>query len=504
MADILERIVAERRRDLARLGPTFGSSVPARRIRPPAPFLAEPGAILEIKRASPSRGDIAPDLNPATLAGAYGAAGARNVSVLTERRFFKGGLEDLAAASAAEPELSFLRKDFLLEEDEIDVSYRAGADAVLLIARILDEDRLRRMAAACRSFGMMPFIEVREPEDYAKLYAAAADGPVLSGVNARDLATFSIDPLVPAAALSRLPGRSVYESGIDSPGAAAYARRLGFEGILVGEAAAKDPVRAAEVVAGFRNARPDRAGAFWRRVAERREALAASGSRRPLVKICGLARTADALAAAVLGADLLGFVFAESPRAADAATVRAARLALGSPAAGAGLAGPPLFVGVVTELDFPRAQAALSLAREGVLDALQWHGEGGPGALAALDDALDGACGRYAAVRVGNVQDIAAAELLRRSGEPRVLADARVAGAAGGTGTAIAGDLARPLAAAGGLWLAGGLGAGTVGPALKAYAPELVDASSGLESEKGKKDHGLMAAYFKEIHDYAR
>lgn len=533
MADILERIVADRRRDLARLGPTFGSSVPPRRNRPIVPFLAEPGAILEIKRASPSKGDIAPNLDPAALAVSYAAAGARNVSVLTERNYFKGSLEDLIEAAAARPELSYLRKDFLLAEEEIELSYRAGADAALLIARILDVGTLRRLAAACRSFGMAPFVEVREDDDYAKLAAVAADGPVLSGVNSRDLATFAVDPLIPAAARSRLQGRAVYESGIDSEGAAVYARRLGFDGVLVGEAAAKEPERAAELVRGFLSAEADAAGAFWRRVAERRAAArplpppgksasgvggfrlnslsgssslsrqnslnGPSGPRRPLVKICGLTRIDDALAAAELGADLLGFVFAESPRAAGGDVVREVRRAVGSAEA----AGTPLLVGVITDLGSPRAETALSLAREGVLDAIQWHGESTPAALSALDRVLEGKAGRYAAVRVGSADDLAAAAQLHRSGEPRLLADARAESAAGGTGTMIAAALAKPLAEDGFLWLAGGLGPGTVGPALEAFAPELVDASSKLESEKGKKDRGLLAAYFKEIHEYA-
>jgi indole-3-glycerol phosphate synthase/phosphoribosylanthranilate isomerase len=351
------------------------------------------------------------------------------------------------------------------------------------------------MAARCRSFGMKPFIEVREQDDFAKLAAAVSDGPVLSGVNARDLATFSIDPLIPAAARSRLPGKAVYESGIDSAEAAAYARRLGFDGILVGEAAAKDPGRIAAVVDGFRRAQPDASGKFWQKTAERREASASR--KRPLIKICGLARVEDALKAAELGADFLGFVFAESPRAADAAVVREVRGSLRGRSA-------PLMVGVVTEAGSPRARAALSLARLGVLDAIQWHGESSPLALAALSEALEGKAGHYAAVRVGSADDIAAADLLRRSGEPRILADARVEIAAGGTGAAIPKELAEPLAGRGFLWLAGGLGVGTVGPALEAYAPELVDASSRLEAEKGKKNHGLLAAYFKEIDAYAR
>ena len=536
MADILERIVADRLKDLDSLGPSFGSAVPSCRNRPLVPFLKVPGAILEIKRASPSKGDIAPDLDPGKLAAAYAGAGARNISVLTERRYFKGSLDDLAAAAAARPDIAFLRKDFLLREEEIELSFRAGADAVLLIARILGVGPLCRMAALARSFGMTAFVEVREDEDYAKLEAVAADGPVLSGVNARDLATFSIDPLIPAAARSHLSGTAVYESGIDSAGAAAYARRLGFEGVLVGEAAAKDPERISAVVHGFLGAKEDAAGAFWRRIAERLEArgglrqnglnpraavaegrgeeagglspidLNSAGPglplRRPLVKICGLARTADALKAAELGADLLGFVFAESPREADERLVREVRRSIDS--SGSGKPIRPLLIGVITDLSSPRAVTALSLAREGVLDAIQWHGESSSEALSALDAALDGVAGRYAAVRVGHGKDLATVAQLHRSGEPRILVDARAENAAGGTGTAIPSDLAAPLAERGILWLAGGMGVGTVGPALRAYRPELIDASSRLEAEKGKKDHGLLAAYFKEIEDYVR
>ncbi|HPO02057.1 MAG TPA: bifunctional indole-3-glycerol phosphate synthase/phosphoribosylanthranilate isomerase, partial [Treponemataceae bacterium] len=101
MADILDEIVERRREDYARLGPCFGVDVPLQRARPIVPFLKETGVILEIKRASPSKGDIAPDLDPVSLARSYESSGARCVSVLTEQRFFKGSLSDLIAVSSA-------------------------------------------------------------------------------------------------------------------------------------------------------------------------------------------------------------------------------------------------------------------------------------------------------------------------------------------------------------------------------------------------------------------
>ena len=225
--DILQRILADRARDLARLGPTFGCAVPRKRSRPLVPFLAVPGAILEIKRASPSRGAIAPGLDPAALAASYYAAGARNVSVLTEMNYFSGSLDDLKAAASAQPQLAFLRKDFIVSPAEVEVSYRAGADALLLIARILDGEALHTLVDACLSFGLRPFIEVRSREDLQKLAPFAGDKRVLYGVNARDLASFRIDPMVPAGMRELLPGQAVYESGIHTPGAAAYARALG-------------------------------------------------------------------------------------------------------------------------------------------------------------------------------------------------------------------------------------------------------------------------------------
>ena len=117
--------------------------------------------------------------------------------------------------------------------------------------------------------------------------------------------------------------------------------------------------------------------------------------------------------------------------------------------------------------------------------------------------------GRYAALRLGGEEDLAAYDALRKAGEPRVLADARVEGSAGGTGVAVPPSLVRPLAERGGLWLAGGLGpAGSaslpVGEAIAAYAPELIDASSKLEASAGRKDSVLMERYFKEIEQHAR
>ena len=521
-ADILDRILADRARDLERLGPTFGCAVPRERSRLLVPFLAEPGAILEIKRASPSRGAIAPGLDPAELAASYSASGARNISVLTEMKYFSGSLDDLMAAASACPQLAFLRKDFITSPEEVEVSYRAGADALLLIARILDGQALRVLVDACLSYGLRPFIEVRNRDDLKKLIPFAADKRVLYGVNARDLATFTIDPLVPAGLRGLLPGQAVYESGIHTPGAAAYARSLGYEGILVGESVARNPALAASLVSAFEAARsdgtgvdgrgadgrgPDGRGRFWQVIAARRASLhVRHGSRRPLVKICGITCAEDGLVAAGLGADLLGFVFAESPREAGEAAVRETRAALEKaasleqPSGGSFL---PLLVGVVTELLPPRARTAIGLARAGLLDAIQFHGPASPGILADLDKALAGCkAGYYMVVNAGSPEGLDAVDALLRDGEPRVLIDAKVQGIAGGTGLAVPETVLESAAGRGGLWLAGGLGPGTVGGIMDRYRPELVDASSLLEAEKGRKDTSKLQAFFREIADH--
>jgi indole-3-glycerol phosphate synthase/phosphoribosylanthranilate isomerase len=552
--DILDTIIERRKRDLDALGPTFGLDLPLRRERPVVPFLKERGAILEIKRASPSKGDIAPNLHVAGLCAQYRRAGARAVSVLTEPHFFKGSLLDLlaatrsgaatgeapcgngfaasqqssgivasgdqtsgfAAAGAApcdsgfaaagdqdskyqasgyqgrefQGSLAFLRKDFLLTVDEIEVSYRCGADAVLLIARILDLDLLVAMAKKAHELGIQALVEVRTREDVEKLTILSQTVPVLAGVNARDLATFSIDPLIPAAMIGRLPVPAVYESGIRSPAMARYAAQLGYQGILVGEEAARNPETAGDLVAAFLDAGPDRTSRFWQNLAERRER---HENGRPLVKICGLTRVTDALSAAEKGADLLGFIFAESKRRASAELVREVHSKFASAPT------RPLLVGVITELQSSLAHEALALCSEGLLDVIQWHGD--PMLYSPLLDRLP----HYRVVSVGDREDIGLVQSLLTGGEVRLLLDTRVEGRSGGTGMMIRSELLDELLqripdlSSNGLWLAGGLGPDTIGPVIERYTPELIDASSRLESEPGIKDEEKLRAFFNAI-----
>ena len=284
MSDILQTIVEKRRADIERLGLNFGIDIPEKRRVGHTEFLGNAGAILEVKRASPSKGDIAPDLNPVTLATTYAEAHAQAVSVLTEMNYFKGSLRDLiAVADLMESRrqqglhaCAVLRKDFLLYEDEIDIAYHCGADAVLLIARILDDEQLVKMARRVQKFGIQAFVEVREKDDFRKLQIVtetlgdAAAKTIVAGVNSRDLATFHTDPLVPASVRSKLPAKAVFESGILTPADADYARSLGFTGILVGEAVAKNPPLAKEVVHAFESGSENARGKFWKKFAERK------------------------------------------------------------------------------------------------------------------------------------------------------------------------------------------------------------------------------------------
>lgn len=525
--DILKKIVDRRRADIERLGLTFGFDIPEKRTVGRCEFLGRPGPILEVKRASPSKGDIAPDLVPADLACTYAAAGAQAISVLTETNFFKGTLADLITVAKAvdngdttaeklgTKKCAVLRKDFLLFEDEIDIAFRCGADAVLLIARILDDEQLLKMARRAQSFEMQAFVEVREPDDLRKLnlvleaLGESAEKTIVAGVNSRDLATFHIDPMVPAAIRNKLPAKAVFESGVHTPADAAFARSLGFKGILVGEAVAKNPPLAAKLVAAFGAAEDNRRGDFWKIFAERRDAkraayaAAMSDAERaahkiPMVKICGITREEDGFAAAEMGADMLGFVFSNTKRLTNEKFVRDFTQLLRSEYEAEGKL-CPLFVGVITETTTEEGKTAIKLAAEGVLDAVQFHGfaapafdKGDSGSVPGMTSSLP--C--YNALRIGSAEDFENFAAIRKHGEPRVLLDAKVEGIPGGSGQRIPEELLREKAGETPFWLAGGITPENIGDICAKFSPELVDVSSGVEDAPGIKNVEKMQQLF--------
>ena len=508
MSDILQTIVEKRRADIERLGLNFGIDIPEKRRVGHTEFLGNAGAILEVKRASPSKGDIAPDLDPVGLATTYAEAHAQAVSVLTEMNYFKGTLRDLiAVADLMESRrqqglhaCAVLRKDFLLYEDEIDIAYRCGADAVLLIARILDDEQLVKMAKRAQSFDMQAFVEVRENDDFRKLQVvtkALGDGAaktIVAGVNSRDLATFHTDPLVPASVRSKLPAKAVFESGILTPADADYARSLGFTGILVGEAVAKNPPLAKEVVNAFESGCENARGKFWKKFAERKSAKKAG----PFVKICGITREEDGMLAAELGADMLGFVFSTTKRLTNEKFVRNFKERLLHSARN-DKSEFPLLVGVITDPNSEEGKTAIRLAQEGVLDAVQLHGVN-PSSLAChREHDMRSDLPFYCAARVGEPADFEQVASLRKNGEPRVLLDAKVEGIPGGTGKTIPENVLREQASDSPLWLAGGITPENVSAICEKFQPELIDVSSGVEDAPGIKSPEKLEALFRAL-----
>jgi indole-3-glycerol phosphate synthase/phosphoribosylanthranilate isomerase len=252
--------------------------------------LAGPGLtpVVEIKRRSPSAGDLRPEADPGSLAREFERAGAAAVSILVDERF-AGSPADLRSARAGTT-LPLLAKGFFSEPDELAELRERGADAVLLLLRDLDDDRAARLMSAARELGLDALVEVHDGDELERAVALGAD-PI--GINARDLTTFEIDRKAQLDLVARAPRDQVVvaESGIESRAQAAAAELAGADAVLVGSALMRAPDPAAKL----------------------RELMA-----RPLVKICGLTRSEDVAAAVDAGADLAGFILAkESPRRAD-------------------------------------------------------------------------------------------------------------------------------------------------------------------------------------------
>lgn len=515
MKNILKEICDRRLSDIEKLGFSYGHEIPEKRSRPVVPFLTKPGTILEVKRASPSKGDIAPDLDSVQTAENYIKAGTSAISVLTEENYFKGTLEDLKKVASLADSLgnrvAVLRKDFLLEPEEVEIAYRCGADAVLLIARILDLPKLLQMAQKAFSLGISILLELRDEEAVMKAFEVLklakkmdAENQVVLGVNARDLKTFTIDMLIPLKIknsieekLKSIPEdqrpsnvRVISESGILSEEAAAFTGRLGFDGILIGEAVAKDPENARRYVDSFvKNALEAKnesseisTAKFWKAVAGRLNS--AEKENRPLVKICGLTNSADAEKVHSLGADLAGFIFCGwSPRnfIDDGILVSIDGI---------------LKVGVITETDSDEGRKAIELVKSGKLDALQLHGFAVEKIREFFKDDELLKLPHYFAVNLSAKEDFKTIELLQLMGEPRILVDARTESAVGGTGTTIPQSLVEECSKKIKLWLAGGINCDNVASIDSAFAPELIDASSGLEESKGKKSMDLLEKFF--------
>ena len=372
--------------------------------------LAGPGlqAIGEVKRRSPSMGDLRPDADPAAIAVGYERAGAAAVSVLVDEERFGGSWDDLRAARAR-TSLPLLAKGFFSTDEDLGNAVEAGADALLLILRDLEDREAARLMAGAAELGLDAFVEAHDAGELARAVALGAD-PI--GINARDLATFEIDrrrqlELVASAPQDRVV---VAESGIWSRAQGAAAELAGADAILVGSSLMKapdPPAKLAELVS------------------------------RPLVKICGLTREEDVAAAAEAGADLAGFILADTPRKAPGV-----------------LPVPETMLSVAVCVDEPLEVGA---------DLVQ------------LYEAEDGHRGRDAVLLRAGTQVARVLDL------PWLAEDDD--------------HWHRAAEADGRIVLAGGLDAGNVRAAIAAVHPWAVDTARGVEEAPGIKDHGKVRAF---------
>mmetsp|Transcript_3501 Transcript_3501/g.5056 ORF Transcript_3501/g.5056 Transcript_3501/m.5056 type:complete len:539 (-) Transcript_3501:29-1645(-) len=468
----------------------------------------------EFKRASPSKGDIATDLDVGEQVRKYANGGAGLVSVLTEPKWFKGTLDDLLAARRAVNGLVnqgmqnrplLLRKDFIIDEYQLHEARAYGADTVLLMLSILNQEELTNLITKARALGLEPLVEVVNDEETQRALKAGAK---VLGVNNRDLHTFKVDmnrtPKVvdlvrDAGEIGRVAVLSL--SGIRSRmDVAAYENHGDISGILVGETLMRAP-------------NP-------REMIEELIMDKAQGNVEPVrVKICGMNDVESALVAAKAKADFIGIIFAKkSVRYASVEkakeivqAIRAFResddrVKVETPPKGTscftgwshtlGTAcdgrGRPLVVGVFLNQPMDEVNR---IAIETGIDIIQLHGN------ETLDDEAQCCVPCFRVVHIDkDSKSGVKEESLTQGPASAILLDTKVKGnVSGGTGETFDWNIARDVSTVKGVpvILAGGLNPENVAQAVKQASPWGVDIASGVEKSPGVKDHQKIRDFIK-------
>jgi indole-3-glycerol phosphate synthase / phosphoribosylanthranilate isomerase len=410
--------------------------------------------IAEVKRASPSKGMLAPDLDPVATARLYEANGAAAISVLTEPHFFLGSPEYLTAIKKA-VNLPVLRKDFIVEEYQVYEARAWGADAILLICAILDDMQLRSLLQLAHEYHMHCLVEVHSSEEAQRAVNAGAR---IIGVNSRDLTTFKMNPYLLRELRQIIPADRVViaESGIHTGADARRLARYDVQGMLVGESLVKSPDIAAQM-----------------------QTLLHEANAGTQVKICGL-RTAEHIhVASEAGADMLGFIFHEpSHRYIQPQQIP---IQLEDSQLTHEQTRPDL-VGVFVNKE---ANVINDVVEQAGLHFVQLHGNETPEFCQRIQRPV------IKALHIHNKDDLQQIEHYKDV-TWRLLLDTPTP-EWGGTGMTNDWKLARQAAQEARIFLAGGLTVANVAAAIEQVHPWGVDVSSGVESNKQKDNNKIRA-----------
>eukprot|EP00127_Corallochytrium_limacisporum_P003997 Clim_evm46s156 gene=Clim_evmTU46s156 len=465
----------------------------------------------EIKRASPSKGDIAPDCNVTEQALLYANGGAAIISILTEPKWFKGTLDDMKAIrkltneKLGEQRPAILRKDFVLDTYQVTEALAYGADTLLLIVKMLEDASISELIAECRRYGMEPLVEVQNVEEMKR---AVALGAKVIGVNNRNLHTFEVDLNTTKNLMSLVPpGTFVLSlSGISTRADVAEAEEAGIHGVLVGESL----MRVANA---------------GKKIQQLLGKVSEKGGDNVHVKICGVRTKEAAVKAVESGAGMVGMIFVPGTKrcvSVDTAKeiVQHVRTTVPRASGHKGVrdypgrpsrdekdgktwftkwsnalsremhVAPPLFVGVFQN---QTADEINSIVREVNLDMVQFHG----GESDEMANSIERPVVRAVHVAANDTVDSLKQRIVPGH-YALILLDTKVPNTAhsGGSGQTFDWKLAEELAKEYPIMMAGGIVPDNVGSAVKQCVPYAVDVSSGVETD-GQKDLGKVEAFVK-------